>query len=71
LKGSDWRGAAASCHPERSEGSAKEKLIDSAQWIELTRGIGQVIVWQIPPRALRALVGMTPAAIVSKLDITP
>jgi hypothetical protein len=44
-----------------SEESAGESLIDSAQWNDPVSGIDQVNVLQIPPRALRALVGMTSA----------
>jgi hypothetical protein len=62
------------CHSvasEASEESARAKLIDSVQLIEVLRGIDQATVLQIPPRALRALVGMTNCAGVSELGNTP
>jgi hypothetical protein len=39
--------------------------------MNLTSGIDQVLVLQIPPPALRALVGMTACAGVSELGNTP
>jgi hypothetical protein len=54
-----------------SEESAKGKLIESARRIELVKGIGQLVVLQIPPRALRTLVGMTGCAADSEVGSTP
>jgi hypothetical protein len=64
----------AKCHSEASgasEESANRKLSDSSQWIERTRGIRQVVLQQIPPRALRALVGMTVGKGVSESGNMP